>query len=165
MFCGQCQVLYSARHYNAFIRLPTTYITDNQRLDDGKMMEIQAKPSKSSHGNRPVGGGYPLELFHQEISRCNLEILEEHDLTELVAPSIELERQLFRFLGITIGRSDEALKSSYPVGRWMVARLSTLLIGNKRLAALGRRLEGHHRTIDEFCKHNRYLMLKMARSR
>ena len=117
------------------------------------------------HGNRPVGGGYPLELFHQEIARCNLEILEEHDLTELVAPSIELERQLFRFLGTTIGRSDKVLRESYPVGRWMAARLSTLLIGNKRLVALGRRLEGNNRTIDEFCKYNKYLMLKMARSR
>ena len=78
MFCGQCQVLYPARHYNALIRLPTTYITDNQRLDDGKMMEIQAKPSKSSAireleeetGIAITGKAETLSKSHHATSTC-----------------------------------------------------------------------------------------------
>ena len=114
------------------------------------------------HGNRPVGGGHLIDTFRKYLANAPVRVVAEEDLTEAVAPSIELEQQLYNFLGSSIKLIDAEVHSAHPQIRWAAKKLVNQFIDQKRLQKLDYRLNGQYRNSAAFCEFNRYLMIKLA---
>ncbi len=112
---------------------------------------------------RVVGGGHRIESFRGALSRRPLEVLHEEDITEGVAPSIDLERALFNVIGDTLERVDEELADKRPRTRWLLGRLLSSLISAQRRSRLDARLRGDERNSTVFVENNRYLMVKLRK--
>ena len=108
-----------------------------------------------------VGGGHDLAAFRRELESRKLGIAFEEDVTELVAPSVELEQQFFNMIGSAALRIDRDLRLAFPKLRWLAAVVLRKMLGERRRTRLERRLLESHRTAEAFCRYNRYLMLKV----
>ncbi len=118
----------------------------------------KAVPSTS----RPVGGGFPLDRFHAEVRQTGLAIRESHDVTTAVAPSIDLERQIYRFLHTALTRTRDAFAPTRPRLLGFIRTLIKTTLGTDRLAKLNNRLLGRDRTGEDFIRHNTYLFLTLV---
>lgn len=112
---------------------------------------------------RVVGGGHPVADFHAALPRLGLTLLKCEDITNATAPSIDLERGFFLVAGNAVERVDAELRAKRPKTRWLLARLLKLLLGQRKLARLNARLNGHGRTSEVFRHNNRYLIALLAR--
>ncbi|MDE0112552.1 MAG: SAM-dependent methyltransferase [Albidovulum sp.] len=113
---------------------------------------------------RIVGGGWLLSDFREALSERSLEIRREEDVSEDVAPSVELEQEFFNLIGYFIKRADSGLAASHPFARSLATFFFRLIVNRRRRARLAKRLYETSRTAEEFCRFNRYLMLKIAPS-
>jgi len=112
---------------------------------------------------RPVGGGFPLKRFHDEIERNRLTIVDSHNITTAVAPSIDLERQVYRFLHNTLARTQATFGPTRPRLFGFMRTFVKTALGSDRFAKLNDRLLGRNRTGEDFIKHNTYLLLTLIR--
>lgn len=110
-----------------------------------------------------VGGGHSLAAFHQEIETGGFEIIQAEDITEAVAPSIDLEQRLYHLLGSSLMRIDQDLTIAYPLRRKFVKFILTQVIEGRRQKRLKRRLFDHSRTSEAFCRYNRYMIYHVQR--
>ncbi|MCC5986104.1 MAG: methyltransferase domain-containing protein [Pararhodobacter sp.] len=113
-------------------------------------------------GQRPPGGGHDLALMRDEIARQGLAVLAEEDITEAVAPSIELERGFYMVIGHAIDRIDAALREQRPLQRRAIAGLVRLMLNRPRRERLRARLDGRDRSAAQFIAANRYLIWRLA---
>lgn len=111
---------------------------------------------------RPVGGGHSIAKFYAEVEKASLAIAFEDDITEKVAPSIELESEFYRFVGNSLARIDQELNDKTPLIRGAVVSIFKFLTIEKSRMKLQQRLTGHQRNKVEFCKYNCYLMVGMV---
>jgi len=111
-----------------------------------------------------VGGGHSLASFRRILASRPLEIVFEEDITELVAPSVELEQQFFNMIGSVSLRIDQDLRIAFPKSRWLATKVLWALLGKRRRTRLERRLLGNHRNAEMFCRYNRYLMMKIRQT-
>ncbi|NCX82676.1 MAG: class I SAM-dependent methyltransferase [Rhodobacteraceae bacterium] len=96
---------------------------------------------------RRVGGGHSITEFE--------------DITTAVAPSIDLEQELFNVFGHAIKRVDGELQSGKPTLRWFLARLLRMILNEKRRYRLGQRLFEKERTSQAFITHNQYMIFSL----
>lgn len=115
---------------------------------------------RHSDGPKP-GGGHALGRFRAAIGAGGLDVVSEEDITEAVAPSIDLEQGLFSVFGHAARRIDGELAAKKPAAGWALRRLVGLFLSRQRRARLADRLNGVGRTSAEFQVYNRYLMLKL----
>jgi MPBQ/MSBQ methyltransferase len=108
-----------------------------------------------------VGGGHPIEAFRQTVSDLDLEVLGEIDITEAVAPSVDVEQGLYNILGHAITRVDDELQEKRPRSRWVLNRLVRLFLNDRRRARLHQRLMEQTRTSAVFTANNTYLMMAL----
>ncbi len=113
---------------------------------------------------RLPGGGHRASEFHDMVKSLPVEKEAEEDITEAVAPSIDLEQQLFHVFGKAITRVDEELTAKRPKSRWMVMRVLNLALSARRRRRLDARLRGNKRTGELFVKNNRYLIVRLRKS-
>ncbi len=106
---------------------------------------------------RIVGGGHPVAGFRTAIDACAGDLLRQEDITEAVAPSVDIEQGLFHVLGDAVTRVDAELSEKRPVMRWLLARAAKLAF-RSRLYRLDRRLRGNERSSTFFVRNNRYLI-------
>ncbi|MXY34456.1 MAG: methyltransferase domain-containing protein [Boseongicola sp. SB0664_bin_43] len=114
---------------------------------------------------RAVGGGHPVAEFRAALETCAGEVLRQEDITEAVAPSIDIEQGLLRVLGDAVARVDAELLTKRPVMRWLLARAAKLAFGRRRLHRLDRRLRGDERSSTAFVRNNRYLVTLIQKER
>lgn len=112
---------------------------------------------------RQPGGGHRVGLFATALDSSAFRVGAEEDITDAVAPSIDLEQQLFAVLGHGVTRLSEELRQKRPFGRWILARLIGLFLSRKRRQNLMRRLTGGSRTAEIFRHYNRYRILRLER--
>ena len=122
----------------------------------------EAYRGRSAHGPQP-GGGHGLVAFRAALPEHGFRIAEEEDITEAVAPSIDLEQQFFNVLGHGVTRLSDEVGAKRPAAHWALQRLFGLFLSQKRRANLMRRLTGNDRNAASFCHYNRYLMLRLER--
>ncbi len=108
-----------------------------------------------------VGGGHSLELFREVLATGGYQTLREEDITESVAPSVDLEQQLYNFLGMSLKRIDEELSVIYPRRRKLLHFILYRLLSERRQTRLKRRLFGQYKNSSLFCRYNRYLILSL----
>ena len=116
---------------------------------------------RARHGPQ-AGGGHKLAAFRQEIAGSALRIIDEADITEAVAPSIDLEQQLFNVIGHGVTRLSDEVCQKKPRVHWALARFVGLFLSARRRANLMRRLTGQDRTSAAFCHFNRYMIVKLS---
>ena len=107
---------------------------------------------------RVVGGGHPVAEFRAALETCDGDVLRQEDITEAVAPSIDIEQGLFHVLGDAVTRVDAELSAKRPVMRWLLAGTARLAFGRRRLYRMDRRLRGNERNSTAFVRNNRYLV-------
>jgi len=91
-------------------------------------------------------------------------VVAEEDITDAVAPSIDLEQQFFNVIGHGVTRVSKEIRASKPAVHWALGRLTGLLLPEKRHRNLMQRLTGTDRNAEAFKRLNRYLMLRLARN-
>lgn len=112
---------------------------------------------------RIAGGGHRITAFREAVAALPVEITHDEDITQAVAPSIDLEQALFHVFGHAISRVDEELSAKRPKTRWVLDRVTRSLLGERRRHRIAQRLMGHERTSGVFMENNRYLMVRLAR--
>jgi len=113
---------------------------------------------------RIAGGGHRATAFHQTVESLPLSLEVEEDITEAVAPSIDLEQELFHVFGQAVTRIDTELVDKRPKTRWVVAKILKGLVGERRLSRLDARLRQSDRTSESFIQNNRYLMVRLRKT-
>ncbi|MEM6478233.1 MAG: class I SAM-dependent methyltransferase [Pseudomonadota bacterium] len=111
-----------------------------------------------------VGGGHPMERFRETLDDLPLTLAHEEDITEAVAPSVDIEQELFNVIGYTLTRIDTELESKKPFQRSMLNRLWRLLTNERTRARLDQRLNQKTRNAQAFAEYNRYLILRFEQS-
>lgn len=109
-----------------------------------------------------VGGGHRMEAFRAELASRDLEVLSEEDITDAVAPSVEIEQGLFNIIGHAVSRVDEELALKRPRSRWMLQRVFYSILSERKRVRLAQRLMEQSRNRDSFVAANTYLMMALA---
>ena len=120
-----------------------------------------AYQSREVHGPQP-GGGHHLSSFESAIAASSFEAEAEEDITEAVAPSIDLEQQLFHVLGQGVTRVSGEIRGKRPTAHWALGKVIGLFLSRKRRDNLMERLTGTTRTSEAFRLYNRYRIIRLA---
>lgn len=123
----------------------------------------EAYRGRSVHGPQP-GGGHQIAAFHTALRAAGYSLVAEEDITDAVAPSIDLEQRLFHVLGHGVTRVSEELHGKRPLAQWALGRMIGLFLSRKRRANLMQRLTGTTRTSEAFRTYNRYLIARLERA-
>lgn len=115
-------------------------------------------------GPRASGGGHPISDIRSLIPQKGLTVVAEEDITEAVAPSIDLEQALFNVFGHGIARIDAELRQKRARSRWLIARALNLIAGREKLGSLSARLTGQERNAAQFRRDNRYMIFRLRRA-
>ena len=121
-----------------------------------------AYSGRGAHGPQP-GGGHGIAGFRKALPGSGFRIAVEEDITDAVAPSIDVEQKFFNVLGHGVTRLSDEIGRKKPAAHWVLARLVALFLSRKRRENLMRRLTGKARTAESFRHYNRYLMLRLER--
>ena len=123
----------------------------------------EAYTGRAAQGPQP-GGGHQLAHFRTVLDQSAFVVVAEEDITDAVAPSIDLEQQFFNVIGHGVTRVSKEIRASKPAVHWALGRLTGLLLPEKRHRNLMQRLTGTDRNAAAFKRLNRYLMLRLARN-
>ncbi len=126
-------------------------ISDCFRTPEYRVEKLSAK----------VGGGHRETRFREMLEASPVEVIFEEDITEAVAPSVDVEQALFNVFGYAATRVDQELAVARPGLRWLVQRVLRLVLNARRRARLDQRLNQKTRTAENFIRYNRYLMIKL----
>ena len=118
---------------------------------------------RSVQGPQP-GGGHWDAAFREALAPAGFTILAEEDITDAVAPSIDLEQRLFNVLGHGVTRVSDEIRSQRPGAHWALARITGLFLSRSRRENLMQRLTGTSRTSEAFRTHNRYQIVRLGRT-
>ncbi|WP_137110338.1 bifunctional 2-polyprenyl-6-hydroxyphenol methylase/3-demethylubiquinol 3-O-methyltransferase UbiG [Rhodobacter sp. SY28-1] len=135
---------------------------------DGKILiadcfRTEAYQGRHVHGPQP-GGGHRVTVFREAVPPSGFAIEAEEDITEAVAPSIDLEQRLFNVLGHGVTRVSDEIHAKKPMAHWALARVLSLFLSKKRRDNLMQRLTGTTRTSEAFKTYNRYQILRLGRA-
>jgi hypothetical protein len=122
----------------------------------------EAYRGRETHGPQP-GGGHHLATFQATVAASAFAVAAEEDITDAVAPSIDLEQGLFHVLGQGVTRVSGEMRGKRPVAHWALARIIGLFLSQKRRDHLMLRLTGTTRTSEAFRKFNRYQIVRLLK--
>lgn len=108
-----------------------------------------------------VGGGHSLTEFEKAVVAGEFTILSEEDITKFVAPSVDLEQNLYNMIGKSLLRIDSEMKAVHPIKWKILRRALKLFASERRLLRLHHRLFHDHRNSEQFCKYNQYKIIKI----
>jgi SAM-dependent methyltransferase len=136
-------------------------LAEGGRIVIADCFRTEAYRGRQAEGPKP-GGGHNLVAFRAAVEGVPLSIESEEDITEAVAPSIDVEQGLYHVFGHGLTRIDGELAAKKPAVRWLLGRVIGLFLSARRRAALKARLTGQERTSAVFLTYNRYLMLRLC---
>lgn len=119
-----------------------------------------AYKGRSGQGPQP-GGGHKLSALRRVAEQSGFIVAAEEDITEAVAPSIDLEQQLFNVIGHGVTRLSDEIGQARPALHWALARVVGMVLSAKRRARLMQRLTGSDRNAGAFRHFNRYMILDL----
>lgn len=119
-----------------------------------------AYQGRLEHGPQP-GGGHRLQAFCAKVRGWPVEITHEEEITEAVAPSVDLEQGLFNVVGLGVQRIRAELAAKKPLAHWGLARLTGLFLSRRRRANLLQRLTGTDRNAAAFRTFNHYMIFRL----
>jgi MPBQ/MSBQ methyltransferase len=120
----------------------------------------EAYRGRHAEGPKP-GGGHALAGFRAVLGGLPLRGAAEEDITEAVAPSIDLEQSFYNVLGLGLLRLRAELAEKRPASLWILGKFLAAVLSRKRRANLMARLTERERTGAAFAAYTRYLMLRL----
>jgi len=120
----------------------------------------EAYQGRRADGPQP-GGGHRLAAFQEAVAASPFTVEAEEDITDAVAPSIDLEQALFHVLGHGVTRVSGEIRAKRPGAHWALAKLIGLFLSRKRRDNLMQRLTGTSRTSEAFLRFNRYRIVRL----
>ena len=105
-----------------------------------------------------VGGGHAYSAYEVAIAESVFDVMSEEDVTVAVAPSVQVEQDLFHVIGFGVDRFDEELAAHRPFALKCVRGFLGLVLTKRRRAKLYDRLTGNSRTAEQFEKYNHYII-------
>lgn len=120
----------------------------------------EAYRGRQTDGPQP-GGGHPLAAFRAAIESSAFAVDAEEDITEAVAPSIDLEQRLFHVLGHGVTRVSDEVRTKRPAAHWALGKAIGLFLSRKRRENLMQRLTGTSRTSAAFRHYNSYRIIRL----
>ncbi|WP_333817532.1 class I SAM-dependent methyltransferase [Tabrizicola sp.] len=120
----------------------------------------EAYQGREAHGPQP-GGGHHLASFEAAVAGSAFAVEAEEDITDAVAPSIDLEQALFHVLGQGVTRVSDEIRGKRPTAHWALAKVIGLFLSRKRRDNLMQRLTGTSRTSEAFRRFNRYRIIRL----
>lgn len=135
--------------------------------DDGRIVIADCFRSAQFQSDKTfatVGGGHPIAAFRKKTSDLGLETHDEIDVTDDVAPSIDLEQGLFNVMGYAVTRVDQELEDKRPKWRKCLHWAMRRLLSPRKRARLNQRLNDQSRNSENFAANNIYLMLVLKPS-
>lgn len=108
-----------------------------------------------------VGGGHAIKDFRATLAALPIEVSSEEEITQHVAPSVDIEQGLFNVLGYGISRVDQELAAKRPALRWGLSRVISLFMNARKRTRLNQRLNEKSRNAQVFADNNIYLMMRM----
>jgi len=114
-------------------------------------------------GPKP-GGGHPLAAFRAALAGLPFATTHEEDITNSVAPSIDLEQGFFNVLGQGLTSAQGEMQAKKPRIWWVAGKAFGLFLSQKRRRNLMRRLTDTSRTAESFRHYNRYIILRLQKS-
>ncbi|MDK2775109.1 MAG: class I SAM-dependent methyltransferase [Tabrizicola sp.] len=117
---------------------------------------------RGAHGPQP-GGGHRVAAFQAAAAGAGFVVLAEEDITDAVAPSIDLEQRFFNVLGHGITRISGEIRGKRPGAHWALARIIGLFLSRTRREHLMQRLTGTSRSAEAFRIYNRYRIVGLGR--
>jgi SAM-dependent methyltransferase len=118
----------------------------------------------SHTAGRICGGGHGIANFRAAIQTLPLQILAEEDITQAVAPSIDLEQALFNVFGRAVQSTHAELAKKRPFQRWLTSQALRLFVPARKRNSLAKRLFAQDRSSALFMANNIYLFLRLGRS-
>jgi SAM-dependent methyltransferase len=116
----------------------------------------------SDNEDAKVGGGHSLAEFRDILSSGRFDVLFDEDITGQVAPSVEVEQDLFNVIGYSVGRVDKGLETSHPWLRRFLYGLTRLFLSKRRRERLDVRLYRRERSAANFAHFNKYVMVNLG---
>ncbi|MES2550979.1 MAG: class I SAM-dependent methyltransferase [Pseudomonadota bacterium] len=120
----------------------------------------EAYRGRATEGPQP-GGGHPLAAFRAAVEGSAFAVDAEEDITEAVAPSIDLEQRLFHVLGHGVTRVSDEIRDNRPTAHWALGKAIGLFLSRKRRENLMQRLTGTSRTSEAFRHYNSYRIIRL----
>ena len=108
-----------------------------------------------------VGGGHGIEGFRKLMDGLPVRVVAQEDITDAVAPSVDVEQGLFNVIGLGVTRTDQELALKRPLFRRMVRGALRLVLNRRRWTRLDTRLNRQDRNAAVFAQNNIYLMLRI----
>ncbi len=118
-----------------------------------------AYQGRHAHGPQP-GGGHKLAAFRRGLS--GWQVTHEEEITTAVAPSIDLEQELFNVVGLGVTRLRDEVKAKRPWAARMAGTVLGLALSRRRKAQLMQRLTGRSRTAQAFRTYNHYMVFRLS---
>jgi len=110
-----------------------------------------------------TGGGHNIKKFRDLLQRIDAKVSQEIDITDEVAPSIDLEQGLFNVIGYAGQRVDQELETKRPRLQGLVHWVLRRAMNENKRARLNRRLNEQERNAAQFIANNTYLMMVIKR--
>ncbi|MGB4829234.1 MAG: methyltransferase domain-containing protein [Paracoccaceae bacterium] len=123
----------------------------------------EAYKGRQVDGPQP-GGGHRLPAFREILAALSVTVTHDEDITDSVAPSIDLEQGFFHVLGTGLNSAQAEIGAKKPRAWWLASKALALFLSEKRRRNLTRRLTDTSRTADVFRRYNRYLILRLSTS-
>lgn len=121
-----------------------------------------AYKGRDVQGPQP-GGGHPMASFREMLARLPVAVTHDEDITDSVAPSIDLEQGFFNVLGQGLSSAQAEIGAKRPRSWWWATRALRLFLSEKRRRNLMRRLTDRTRTAEAFRTYNRYIILRLSK--
>ena len=101
--------------------------------------------------------------MNEALAAAGYSVAAEEDITDAVAPSIDLEQRLFNVLGHGVTRVSDEIRGKRKLAHWALGRMIGLFLSQNRQENLMQRLTGTTRTSEAFRTYNRYQIFKLFR--
>lgn len=109
------------------------------------------------------GGGHSLRGFRAALADWPVDVLHEDEITDAVAPSIDLEQGLFNVAGLAVTRTGTELSARRPKTAWCLRRMVAFVLPAKKRARLMQRLCDRDRTAEAFRRYNHYMLWRLRK--
>ncbi len=131
---------------------------------DGRVVIADCFRSESFGGSRAIGGGHRYSTFLAAVEGSGFAVTSNEDVTALAAPSIEIDRMLYRdVLSPVVSQLGGLLEQKRPAIHWLARRAYGLFVGAKERQRITERLRAEYRTPELFLANNTYRFMTLER--
>lgn len=131
---------------------------------DGRVVIADCFRSDGYQGGRAIGGGHRYSGFLNAVESSGFVIASNEDVTGLAAPSIEIDRMLYRdVLSPVVIQLGGLLEEKRPITHWLARQAYGLFVNSRERQRIADRLQAEYRTPELFVANNTYRFLTLER--